>query len=80
MVPAKADVASVVDEVFVAAEGIGLGKVERAAGGYTAARYKRERLVVAEAGKNIVSRVNDSSSRVSNLVSFRLRTGSLMKL
>ena len=48
MAPAEADVARVVDEVLVAAEGIGLGQIGRAAGDVG------ECLVVAEALKGIV--------------------------
>ena len=46
--PADADIACVVDEVLIAAEGIFFGKAGRAAG------RKSERLVVAEAAKQVV--------------------------
>src|ERR1700739_2939318 len=48
MAPPNPDVASVVDEVLIAAEGIGFGESRRAAGD------KRERLVVAEPREDIV--------------------------
>ena len=46
--PAEADIASVIDKVFIAAEGIGFGEAGRAAG------RKRKRLVIAEAAKQVV--------------------------
>ena len=48
VVPAEADVACVVDEVLIAAEGVGFGKSGRAAG------HKGEGLVVAETAEEIV--------------------------
>ena len=60
-----------INDALVAAEGVRFGKSRRAAG------HKRERLVVAEAAKELSFSESVWSSRISNLVSSSSRTGSL---
>ena len=68
-------VARVIDNSLVAAEGVLFGKKSGGASG-----HKGDGLVITEAREDGIALERLWSSRTSNLVSSRLRTGSLRKL